>query len=143
MSGGTAVQTESHGVVRAQAKPSHGPWLSPEANAKGLVLTEDGAAGPERKGKKVSPSGLSKNAQGIEAEWPRQLAGSVHESPVWRKPDAPINLEKRERCASPNCGGPTTLNARANPWLAREKAAGGRKQNELLKNLPYRAMIKH
>ncbi len=89
MSGGTAVQTESHGVVRAQAKPSHGPWLSPEANAKGLVLTEDGAAGPEREGKKVSPSGLSKNAQGIEAEWPRQLAGSVHESLVRR-----MRLEK-------------------------------------------------
>ena len=67
--------------VRAQAKPSHGPWLSPEAIAKGLVLTEDGAAGPRNEKRKVSPRGLSDDAQGIEAEWPRQSTGSVHESP--------------------------------------------------------------
>ena len=66
--------------VRAQAQPSHGPWLSPEAKAKGLVLTEDGAAGPRNEKEEVSPSGLSDDAQGIDAEWPRQLAGSVHES---------------------------------------------------------------
>lgn len=66
--------------VRAQAQPSHGPWLSPEAIAKGLVLTEDGAAGPRNKKEEVSPRGLSDDAQGIEAEWPRQLAGLVHES---------------------------------------------------------------
>ena len=68
--------------VRAQAQPSHGPWLSPEAKAKGLVLTEDGAAGPRNEKEEVSPRGLSDDAQGIEAEWPRQLAGSVHESPA-------------------------------------------------------------
>jgi len=68
--------------VRAQAQPSHGPWLSPEAKAKGLVLTEDGAAGPRNEEREVSPSGLSDDAQGIEAEWPRQFTGSVHESPI-------------------------------------------------------------
>ena len=68
--------------VRAQAQPSHGPWLSPEAIAKGLVLTEDGAAGPRNEKEEVSPRGLSDGAQGIEAEWPRQLAGLVHESPI-------------------------------------------------------------
>ena len=75
------------GEVRAQAQPSHGPWLSPEAIAKGLVLTEDGAAGPRNEKEEVSLRGLSDGAQGIEAEWPRQLAGSVHESPppnMWR-----------------------------------------------------------
>lgn len=66
--------------VRAQAQPSHGPWLSPEAKAKGLVLTEDGAAGPRNEKEEVSLRGLSDGAQGIEAEWPRQLAGLVHES---------------------------------------------------------------
>ncbi|MAZ01737.1 MAG: hypothetical protein CMN56_01205 [Sneathiella sp.] len=40
--------------VRAQAQPSHGPWLSPEAKAKGLVLTEDGAAGPRNEKKRNS-----------------------------------------------------------------------------------------
>ena len=99
----------------------------PEPQAKGLVLTEDGAAGPRNEKEKFSPRGLPDDAQGIKAEWPRQLAGLVHENPLWRKPDAPINLEKRERCASPNCGGPATLNARANPWPARERAASGRK----------------
>ena len=68
--------------VRAQAQPSYGPWLSPEAKAKGLVLTEDGAAGPRNEKKEVSPRGLSDDAQGIEAVWPRQLTGSVHESPI-------------------------------------------------------------
>ncbi|GGO12248.1 hypothetical protein GCM10007972_16970 [Iodidimonas muriae] len=68
--------------VRAQAQPSHGPWLSPEAKAKGLVLTDDGAAGPRNEKEEVSPRGLSDDAQGIEAVWPRQLAGSVHDSPT-------------------------------------------------------------
>lgn len=61
-------------MVRAQAKPSHGPWLSPEAIAKGLVLTEDGAARPqeETEGQPVRAGKLT--AQGIEAEWPRRQA---------------------------------------------------------------------
>ena len=72
--------------VQAQAKPSHGHGFRPKPQAKGLVLTEGGAAGPRNEESIVSPSGLSDDAQKIEAEWPRQLAGSVHESLVGVRP---------------------------------------------------------
>ena len=58
-------------VVRAQPEASHGPWLSPAAHAKGLALTEDGAARPLIKRKSVSRSRLADDAQGMEAGWPR------------------------------------------------------------------------
>ncbi len=56
----------------------------PAAHAEGLVLTEDGAVGPKQKRRNASPSGLSEDAQGMDANWPRQAsgAGSVHDSPV-------------------------------------------------------------
>lgn len=57
---------------------------------KGLVLTEDGAAGPQAK-ESFSPSGLAEDyAQGMEAEWPR---------PPWR---ARFTTARSEGCATEN-----------------------------------------
>jgi len=42
------------------------PLAAPAAHAEGLVLTEDGAAGPNQKGS-VSPPGLAHDGQGMEA----------------------------------------------------------------------------
>lgn len=40
-----------------------------------------GCEAPKRR-RSVSRSRLAKDAQGMEAEWPRQLAGSVYDSPT-------------------------------------------------------------
>ena len=56
----------------------------PEHYAEGLVLTEDGAAGPSKE-KETSPKGWQiTSAQGMDAAWPRPPAGSVHDSPARR-----------------------------------------------------------
>ena len=55
MSGGTAVQTERHGGVRAQPQASHGHGFRTGAQAKCLVLTEDGPARPQTNEKKCQP----------------------------------------------------------------------------------------
>ena len=73
MSGGTAVQTESHGGVRAQPQASHGHGFRPY-KATGLVLTEDGPARPQKKRRSVSRSRLAIDAQGMEAAGPRLQA---------------------------------------------------------------------
>ena len=91
MSGGTAVQTERHGKGAGAGAAEPRAMAFARSTSEGLGL--DGGRGrrpSKRKEKEFSPSGLSDDAQGIEAEWPRQLAGSVHESPIQR--DAPIYL---------------------------------------------------
>lgn len=77
--------------MRAQPKASHGPWLSPEAKAEGLVLTVDGAISPQLK-KRFSRGGRSARAlpqgqhrclpaQGIDARR-AETKGSARESPA-------------------------------------------------------------
>lgn len=91
MSGGTAVtdrpcaEGDHPACTRAQRRKAgdtaHG---ARSRKAEGLVLTEDGAAGPEKRGS-VSRLRLAEIAQGIEAAGPRPAkTGSVHESPARR-----------------------------------------------------------
>ena len=77
MGGDRQDRRQRWGITRpAQAKRGRmgRPLTAPEAQAKGLVLTEDGVADPQKKEEELSaPKGwhCSKNAQGMEAEWPR------------------------------------------------------------------------
>lgn len=72
------------GVVRAQAKPSHGSVAFARSYNAGLGLDGGwGCKAPKRK-RNVSRSRLARDAQGMEAEWPRPHVGSVHDGPTQR-----------------------------------------------------------
>jgi len=81
MSGGTAVQTERHGKGAGAGAAEPRAMAFARSQSEGLGL--DGGRGrrPSKQKEEVSPSGLSDDAQGIEAEWPRPpQAGLVYES---------------------------------------------------------------
>ena len=83
MSGGRPSQTESFKEVeRAQAQPSHGSEGFARSLCEGLGLDGGWACKAPIKEEAQHAKGLVNYAHGIDAEWPRQIAGSVYESPA-------------------------------------------------------------
>ncbi len=76
MSGGIAVKTAPGGggspVLHDRREEGRGTRRTrPKRKVQGLALTAQWVASPNKEKSKVSPSGLSEDAQGIEAGWPR------------------------------------------------------------------------